>query len=131
MNPSAGGMYRPVEIGPSAAASLRMKNALTNTAVAQRLTRLSMATPPSNWQDYDSSPAGKKLNLGIETLLGSNFGDQLDLNAGAKWNLGDAERTSGMASICTEHFVQQLGGTIGDDVLLGKAWSAVDQDHDL
>ena len=64
--------------------------------------------------------------------VSSEFGDQLDLDAGAHRNLGDAKGAAGMGTLFrAKHFGEQLTGAIGHQVLLGEVTGRVHQAHHL
>jgi hypothetical protein len=53
--------------------------------------------------------------------MSSNFSDELNFNATAEWNLRYAKCASRMyAGFLTEDFNEQLGGAVGDYVLLAR-----------
>ena len=60
-----------------------------------------------------------------------DFGDQLDLDAGAQRDLRHAERAARMRALVAEHLGQQLGAAVGHQMLLGEVGRAVDQAHHL
>lgn len=50
------------------------------------------------------------------------FRDQIDLYARPEGDLCHAERASGVFAPIAKHLCQQLGGTVGNKMLLSKPW---------
>src|ERR1700686_4548940 len=58
----------------------------------------------------------------------SNFSDKLDFDARAERNLRHAKGAAGMPAFFAEHFDEELGSPVGDQMLLRESGRTVHQD---
>jgi hypothetical protein len=72
-----------------------------------------------------SWPSGKTARV----LLCREFRDKLNFDAGAEWDLRDAEGASCMLAEVSEDFTEKFGGAIGDEMLLREGRGAIHQHH--